>query len=121
MASEIIVAVIGGGVGLATGIVGSLFAPWANWGVEKRRLRHAGRVERIKEWREGANRLDGDVHFMDLEWSEWYVTLYPEMSSVAKQQIDDATQGVPNPNHNEARMLIIGEIARIERDKWKLV
>ena len=121
MASEVVAALIGGGAGLATGVVGSLFAPWANWGIEKRRLRRAGRVERIKEWRAGANQLDSDVHFMELEWSTWYVTLLPEMSASARQQIEDATQGVPNRQHNEVAMLIIGEIARIEREKWKLV
>ena len=57
MASEIVVALIGGGAGLATGVVGSLFAPWANWGVEKRRQRQANRVERIKEWRNGVTEL----------------------------------------------------------------
>lgn len=57
VASEIAVALISGGVGLTTGIVGSLFAPWANWGIEKRRLQRASRVERIKEWREGVTAL----------------------------------------------------------------
>jgi hypothetical protein len=53
VASEIAVALISGVVGLTTGAIGSLFAPWANWGVEKRRLRRAGRLERISEWRSG--------------------------------------------------------------------
>jgi len=121
VSSEIVVALIGGGAGLATGIVGSLFAPWANWGAEKRRRRQDRRVERIGEWRAGAYQLGGDVHFMELEWSPWYTTLYREMSDTAKRQIEDGSQGVPNPNHNEVAMLIIEEIARIERDKWKLV
>lgn len=121
MSSEIVVALIGGGAGLATGIVGSLFAPWANWGAEKRRRRQDRRVERIAEWRAGASQLGGDVHFMELEWSPWYTTLYREMGDHAKRNIADGSQGVPNPNHNEVAMLIIEEIARIERDKWKLV
>ncbi|WP_131831790.1 hypothetical protein [Mycobacteroides abscessus] len=120
MASEIMVAAISGGTGLAAGIVGSLFAPWANWGIEKRRLRRASRVERIEEWRAGAYQLDGDVYFMELEWSPWYATLRPEMSAATKKNIDAESQDVPNPNYNEVRMLIINEIARIEREKWKL-
>lgn len=64
-------ALVGGGVGLVTGAVASLIAPWANWGIEKRKLRRAGRVERIREWRAGASQLDSDVHFMELEWSAW--------------------------------------------------
>lgn len=57
VATEIIVAAISAGVGLATGALGSLVAPWANWGVEKRRLCRASRVERIQEWRSGVAAL----------------------------------------------------------------
>jgi hypothetical protein len=121
VASEIVVAAISGGTGLAAGVVGSLIAPWASWGVEKRRLRRAGRVQRIEEWRKGAYQLDGDVHFMELEWSPWYTTIRAEMSDAAIKEIDAEAQGVPNANHNEVRTLIISEIASIERDKWKLV
>lgn len=121
VASEIAVAVIGGAAGLTTGVVGSLFAPWASWGIEKRRLRREGRIKRIEEWRVGASQLGGDVHFMELEWSPWYTTLVPEMRKATINKIDDGSQGIPNPNHNEVAMLIIEEIAHIERNKWKLV
>jgi hypothetical protein len=57
VASEIVVALIGGGAGLASGTVVSLIAPWSNWGIEKRRLRRESRVQRIKEWRKGVNAL----------------------------------------------------------------
>jgi len=46
-------ALIGGVAGFATGTVGSLFAPWSNWGVEKRRIRHERRRAMVDEWREG--------------------------------------------------------------------
>ena len=38
-------------IGLIGGIIGSIFAPWVNWGIEKRRLKLAHRAELIKEWR----------------------------------------------------------------------
>ena len=47
MASEIAVAIIGGVTGLVTGTAGSLTAPWAQWGVEQRRLRRQRRVDLI--------------------------------------------------------------------------
>jgi hypothetical protein len=57
VASEIAVAFIGGGAGLLTGAItgaiSSLIAPWANWGIEKRRLNRTSRVGRVKEWRQG--------------------------------------------------------------------
>ncbi|MDH6194595.1 hypothetical protein M2272_001224 [Mycobacterium frederiksbergense] len=60
MASEIAVALIGGGAGLATGIVGTLFAPWATWRFEERRLARQRRIERIEEWKEGVADLRDD-------------------------------------------------------------
>jgi hypothetical protein len=38
-------------VGLISGAIGSLISPWINWGIEKRRLKHTQKVERIKEWK----------------------------------------------------------------------
>lgn len=52
MEASIINAVIAGVVGLITGAVGSLVAPWIQWGIEKRRKRYERRVELIKQWRE---------------------------------------------------------------------
>jgi hypothetical protein len=41
---EIAVAIIGGGVGLATGIVGTLLSPWTNWRAEKTKLQQERRL-----------------------------------------------------------------------------
>ena len=49
--------VIAGIAGFASGDLASISAPWANWGVEKRRLRRQSRVERISEWRKGVEEL----------------------------------------------------------------
>ena len=66
VASDIAVAFIGGGAGLLTGAVtgtiSSLIAPWANWGIEKKRLARERRVERIKEWRDGVKDLRNAQH-----------------------------------------------------------
>jgi hypothetical protein len=58
VASEIAIALIGGGAGLVTGTIGSLFAPWSQWGVEKQRLRREGRLGKLIEWRSGIAELD---------------------------------------------------------------
>lgn len=57
MASEIVVALIGGGAGLVTGAIGSLIAPWSQWGVEKRKLQRQSRVDLLAGWREGIAEL----------------------------------------------------------------
>ena len=137
VASEILVALIGGGAGLTTGVVGSLFAPWASWGVEKRRLQQERRVQRIAEWRLGVRRLreaeslyvqslrgDGPAYGPqpDVTTRNWWATLKPELRSDVARKIEDLSnntgveerfEGVPN--------LLRDEIVRLERDKWKLV
>jgi hypothetical protein len=61
VASDIAVAFIGGGAGLltgaVTGTVSSLIAPWAHWGIEKKRLARERRVARIEEWKERVGNL----------------------------------------------------------------
>lgn len=121
VASEIAVAVIGGVSGLVSGGIVTLVAPWSSWGIEKRRLRREHRVKRIAEWRAGASQLGEDVHFMELEWSPWYVTLLPEMRRKTIEAVDAASQGSSYENYNVVATLIIEEIAYIEREKWELV
>lgn len=60
VASEIAVALIGGVAGLSSGIVGTLFAPWATWRFEERRLARQRRIERIEEWKQGVTELRDD-------------------------------------------------------------
>ena len=38
-------------LGFLAGIAGSLFAPWINWGIEKRRRKHDNRKELIRRAR----------------------------------------------------------------------
>jgi hypothetical protein len=54
ISEAIIVAVIG----LASGTVSSLIAPWVKWGIEKKRLVHNRRVDSIKEWRSFIEQFD---------------------------------------------------------------
>lgn len=53
MTDKIIVAVIG----LITGALGSVIAPWAKWSVEKRRMRMTTRRDKIAGWRLWLGRL----------------------------------------------------------------
>lgn len=134
VASDIVVALIDGGAGLATGAIGSLVAPWANWGIEKRRLNRQGRVERIRDWRDGVDLLDwtekhhgqrsdydGSIFTGDIHTKTWYVTMRPEMSKAARDEIEQLAEKPINQRFGEMSRLIVREIARIERDDWKLV
>ena len=137
MAHEVPVAVISGGVGLATGAIGSLFAPWAKWGVEKRRNRQERRAERIKEWREGIGDLryaeqesipgrpEGHLLFADignpnLTSQGWWITLKTELSRPALRQLSRLTSKPLVDREGRVPDLLEREVARIERD-WNLI
>ncbi len=55
--SDTLTALIAAVVGLLSGAVGSLLAPWANWGVEKRRKRFDARHEIISRGRQAVARV----------------------------------------------------------------
>ena len=133
MASEIVVALISGGVGLTTGIIGSLVAPWANWGVEKRRRIQERRVERIKQWRDRADYIDfaernhgriigGDEPVnSDVRKKDWFATLRPEMAPDILRKLEALCEQPVATRRGQVSKLIEHEITRIEREKWNLV
>jgi hypothetical protein len=138
VASDIAAAFIGGGAGLLTGAVtgtiSSLVAPWANWGIEKKRLARERRVERIKEWRDGVETLDwaershGQEGYLpserisgDVRTKAWWTTLRPEMAPDVRSKIEDLSEKPISTRHGQISKLIEHEITRIEREKWKLV
>lgn len=149
MASEIAVAVIGGVAGLVTGTAGSLTAPWAQWGVEKRRLRRQRRVELVAEWRAGIDALRAaeskavphipfpggpgrpggylvvstnapDPPETRDKLQDWYETLSPYLAKEAHDALQ-ALRGKPVADRTgKIPDLLRAEVVRIERD-WKLV
>jgi hypothetical protein len=150
VASEITVAVIGGVAGLVTGTAGSLTAPWAQWGVEHRRLRRQRRVDLIAEWRAGIDALravedeaapripfpggpgkpGGGYLVVSTNTPDppetrdtqqnWYETLIPNLSKDADKSLK-ALRG-KRVAHRMRRIpdLLRADVARIERD-WKLI
>jgi hypothetical protein len=134
VASDIAVAFIGGGAGLLTGAVtgtlSSLIAPWANWGIEKKRLAREGRVERIKKWRDGVENLDWeernhgqqgylstDVISGDVRTKGWWITLRPEMAPDVRNKVEDLSEKPIPTRQGQVSKLIEHEITRIEREK----
>ncbi|SRX93244.1 hypothetical protein MSP7336_01480 [Mycobacterium shimoidei] len=118
MASEVWAAVIGGVAGLATGALGSVIAPWVNWGIEKRRSDRQHRRDLVKAWREGVT-YEGHDFVLALN-SNWYETLRPNMKPETVERLErQRTSIVPPDNHRHFKDVFTGEIDRIERE-WKL-
>jgi hypothetical protein len=47
-------------IGLFSGVLGTLFAPWANWKIDIRKIKHQKRIEMIKIVREYVQQIDYD-------------------------------------------------------------
>ncbi|ENM5907642.1 hypothetical protein LPR20_003847 [Vibrio mimicus] len=115
--------VIAAVLGLISGIVGSLIAPWVHWGIEKRQTRRAARYELMHEARTYVmSKQFGIVQYIK---KDHYYTLRQEFSKKTVVQFDklleQTTQGQNVASNREsARQLVLKELCRIER-KWFLI
>ena len=112
-------------LGFLAGIVGSLVAPWVNWGIEKRRERLRYKRELIRSWREYVNQ--------NFEWNTFRDTsvfseMKPFLSERILEEIDppDFDNGRPVVNlrspigRDSLKAQLLEEITKIEL-KWKLL
>lgn len=51
MTDTVWAAIVGGAAGIITGGLSSIVAPWAVWGIEKRKSKRAYRIKLIDNWR----------------------------------------------------------------------
>jgi hypothetical protein len=126
MSDTILAAIVGAVAGIITGSIGSLFAPWANWGVEKRKLKLNYRCELIREWRRGLGELTDKAFSMDKN------STYDEHENIARRFVQSGEFASLKPHLRgevlefiERRKgnwipLLIDEIGRIEKE-WGLV
>ncbi|WP_345525115.1 hypothetical protein [Nocardioides endophyticus] len=100
-------------IGVIAGAVGSLAAPWAQWGIEKRRERLTHRRALVSTWRAGLSswemalrRGDEHEHFASYMTTEWYLSLQPHVAGqlASAQDVTD---------------FLADEISRVERE-WDL-
>lgn len=107
-------------VGLITGTIASLIAPWVQWGIEKRRSKIEYRRAQIRRWRdaiEGFN-FDGEKSFGD---TSTYAEIRPYIPADFLKSFEEGTifaAGGRGPNHVKYRLL--DAISRQERN-WELI
>jgi hypothetical protein len=120
MTSAVITALIA----LVSGAVGSLLAPWAQWGVEKRRERLAHRRVLVATWRKGLARWEWDAAAnpatppLDLFRTDWYGSLSPFLKKGLAGQ-ERTLVVTPVGDRSGIASTLQGEIDRIERE-WGL-
>jgi hypothetical protein len=150
MSDTLIAAIVGAVAGIITGSIGSLFAPWANWGVEKRRKKHEYRKDLIKEWREMlAHTTFAYTHRVEEDNSTWieilerdsrFYSLKPHLHPELLERLGTSRQTevgkvLADVNETEAalvksgfkpyittgaRRVLVDEIARLEKE-WGLI
>lgn len=118
MSSALWTAAIGGGAGLAAGIVSSLLAPWAKWAVDKRQLTMMRRYELLDKWRAGvADSIRSEINPVGTDWFE---QLRPYMTHEARNALEHERTFVVDGGRGRGRASILTtEIDRIEQE-WKL-
>jgi hypothetical protein len=139
MTESTINVIISGVVGLFTGAIASLSAPWAQWGVEKRKLRLQARAKLLQEAREfiSSNSYSSPDF---IKYEPLYSQLLPYLSNNCKEkmkmmEVQAMTSGSLFGSHTikiglgdgrdsglnkEHRGLLLDEIARLEK-KWRLI
>jgi len=128
MSDTLLAAIVGAVAGIITGSIGSLFAPWANYGVEKRKQRLAHRRELVAKWRIMLSRLINDpepgvILGRALLQETDYMSLKPHLSTFIIERIKSATRSterVGGPISTDIYRHLIEEVNKIEK-KWKLV
>ncbi|MBE5451768.1 hypothetical protein [Mycobacteroides abscessus] len=132
MASEVWAAVIGGVAGLATGALSSLIAPWANWGVERRREQLKHKRDLISSWRTGISTIDAtgtdsggfpkgyQVHFTSRYFhTSWYETLRPHLPEALRANTEKSNQTLGFGTPRALKNTLAAEVDRIEAE-WDL-
>lgn len=110
-------AIISGVIGLITGGIGSLIAPWMNWGIEKKRLRYGRRVIIINELKLIASEKEFDrIKFIN---SSNYRLVRNYFSSETIKDIERPLNHIiaiiGNPAIDVLRSKVLEDIARIEK------
>jgi hypothetical protein len=98
------------------GALGSLLAPWANWGIEKRRARLEHRRNQIKRWRQFADdalakSFGPDSVFIDVT-TEWF-----EMRPYVSEEVRTTIEG---PYRDDQPLVLLRGLTDLEK-RWKLI
>jgi len=115
-------AIIAGSVGLIAGVIGSLIAPWVQWGIAKKQIKHERRIKLIQRWREiiSAEEFDRGVLLNDPEYGPLRDLLTEEVRKELERPVGEITVNFGSPIESLDRDLILKEVTRIEK-LWDLI
>ncbi len=106
--------------GLLSGAAGSVLAPWANWGVETRRLTRATRSGLLRDAR--LKLRDGSSHTFTT--TEEYAQMRPLLDTKLVSQLESGRVAVVESGGRQSgdgfKNQLFDEFARVER-LWRLI
>jgi hypothetical protein len=104
-------AIISGVFGIAAG---SAVTAWAQWGIEKRRMKRQRQYNLLDSWRTGVADLWSDDHTKALGMP-WYETLRPYLSDDVRSRLEKPRTLLVTPGSGRGiKDLFTGEVDRIE-------
>lgn len=116
-------AVIAALVGLISGCIGSLIAPWVHWGIEKKRLKLQARRQLISEAREYiTSKQFGGSQF---HGKTWFPQLRHSLSAGTVEEVENfreyaSSASDPAEVREALRRKLLTELEEIER-RWGLI
>ncbi len=117
---------------MIAGVVGSLIAPWVNWGIEKRRQKLLHRRQQLSRWRqlihdvsEYRARADDETKYSSLrelvQGHEHFYSLEPHLSKETFELIENtASKFWSHDDVQIAFRALQSDVNRIEKN-WKLI
>jgi len=113
--------IISGVIGLLTGAIGSLVAPWMNWGIKKREMKFQKKTELLNAVR---NNIDFSINFSYSSFNETslYSQIKPYLDNKIITKINSSSKmnmmGLLKSENQKNELLEI--INQLEK-KWKII
>ncbi len=111
-------------LGFVAGAVGSLIAPWVNWGIEKRRERRKRRQELVDSWRQY---LENSFEWSAFRNTAVFSQMKPHLSAKIINELDPVEEGEKTTIHLRSPIgkdtlikRLLDEIAAVEK-QWGLI
>jgi hypothetical protein len=107
--------------GLAGGLVATFVAPWVIWCVERRKLQHQARTEKIAGWRAMILRVSNQANddfgtlYLELHRDVDYLSLVPHLSNATHLILNSG-----GATDQEVFGALLADIASIEKE-WKIL
>ncbi len=110
--------IISGIIGLLTGALGSIFAPWFKWKLEQRKESRAEKVSLISELRKHLEQNEPKNN--DFLNSETYMRIRPYLSDFFVEELEDGTSTyIESSSRSYYKAQFLKELELIE-DSWDL-